>query len=45
LADMEKYNTATLLGWRVLRCTPRQINKQTTRVMQLLEDAIWKAPT
>ena len=23
--DMEKYNTATLLGWRVLRFTPSQI--------------------
>lgn len=22
LGDMEKYNSATLLGWRVLRCTP-----------------------
>lgn len=22
LADMEKYNRAVILGWRVLRCTP-----------------------
>lgn len=24
--DMEKYNTATAEGWKVLRCTPQQIN-------------------
>lgn len=24
LADMEKYNEATLRGWRVYRCTPEQ---------------------
>lgn len=26
-ADCEKYNTATTLGWRVLRVTPRQIHQ------------------
>jgi len=26
LADLEKYNAATLAGWRVLRFTPEQIN-------------------
>jgi len=25
IADMEKYNTATMMGWRVLRFTPEQI--------------------
>jgi very-short-patch-repair endonuclease len=25
LKDMEKYNEATLLGWRVLRVTPEQV--------------------
>jgi hypothetical protein len=25
IADMEKYNTATMMGWRVLRCTPEQV--------------------
>lgn len=25
LKDIEKYNTATILGWRVLRCTPKEI--------------------
>lgn len=24
VADMQKYNTATLMGWRVLRYTPQQ---------------------
>lgn len=24
--DMEKYNAATLLGWRVLRYTPKHVN-------------------
>lgn len=26
-ADMEKYNTATLMGWSVLRYTPQQVDK------------------
>lgn len=26
IADMEKYNEATILGWRILRCTPQQLN-------------------
>lgn len=26
LRDMEKLNLAVLLGWRVLRCTPEQMN-------------------
>jgi len=25
LGDMEKYNEATLLGWKVYRCTPDQV--------------------
>ena len=25
IADMEKYNHAALLGWRVLRFTPQQV--------------------
>lgn len=25
IADMEKYNTATIMGYRVLRCTPGQL--------------------
>lgn len=27
--DMEKYNTAVCLGWRVLRFTPSQVNDGT----------------
>ena len=27
ISDMEKYNHATLLGWRVLRFTPQQVLK------------------
>lgn len=27
--DLEKYNTATLHGWRVLRFTPQQVNDGT----------------
>lgn len=27
IADMEKYNTATSLGWSILRCVPTDINK------------------
>lgn len=27
LGDMEKYNAATLLGWRVIRFTPTQVRK------------------
>lgn len=26
LADMEKYNAAAILGWRVLRCVPKQLS-------------------
>ena len=30
LKDMEKYNEATRLGWRVLRCTPSTLLSDTT---------------
>jgi very-short-patch-repair endonuclease len=29
IADMEKYNTAVMLGWKVLRFTPSQVNDGT----------------
>lgn len=35
LADIEKYNAATLLGWKVFRCTPQMINNG--EVIALLE--------
>ena len=30
LNDMEKYNTATLMGWRVFRCTPETLCTNAT---------------
>jgi very-short-patch-repair endonuclease len=36
IKDMEKYNTATLLGWRLLRFTPQQVLDGTARA-QLAE--------
>lgn len=36
--DMEKYNQATLLGWRVLRVTPKQIADGSA--LSLVEQAI-----
>lgn len=38
LGDMEKYNTATIMGWRVLRTTPDRLMKRET--FELLNSAI-----
>lgn len=38
LGDMEKYNTATLMGWRVFRTTPDDLYKMAT--INLLQQAI-----
>lgn len=38
IKDMEKYNQATLLGWRVLRVTPKQIADGSA--LTLVEQAI-----
>jgi len=40
LRDIEKYNTATLQGWRVLRCTPQTFAELLPRVrdLQIEED-------
>lgn len=38
LNDMEKYNTATLMGWRVFRTTPDELCTNAT--LQLLREAI-----
>jgi hypothetical protein len=27
LADIQKYNTATLMGWRIIRVTPQMVEK------------------
>lgn len=37
-ADCEKYNAATLLGWRVLRCTAKTIKSGT--ILNDIEEAI-----
>ena len=38
--DMEKYNVATMLGWRVLRFTPAQVMKGEAKafIEQYMED-------
>jgi hypothetical protein len=41
LGDIEKYNTATLMGWRVFRTTPTDLYRTAT--VNLLKSAI-KAP-
>ena len=38
LGDMEKYNNATLLGWRVFRTTPNELYSKKT--LLLLKNAI-----
>lgn len=38
LKDMEKYNEAARLGWRVMRCTPATLDTLST--VHLIADAI-----
>ena len=38
LNDMEKYNTATLMGWRVFRTTPDDLYRKKT--LDLIKNAI-----
>jgi hypothetical protein len=38
LGDIEKYNTATLMGWRVFRTTPSELLR--TKTVELLKTAI-----
>lgn len=38
LGDMEKYNTATLMGWRVFRTTPDDLLKMVT--LNMVQQAI-----
>ncbi len=38
LGDIEKYNTATLMGWRVFRTTPTELVRTAT--LKLLKTAI-----
>lgn len=39
LGDMEKYNAAAVMGWRVLRCTPDSLVSLAT--LRLLKQAIY----
>lgn len=41
LKDMEKYNEAARLGWRVLRCTPSTL--ETLATVHLIGDALTPA--
>jgi hypothetical protein len=36
IRDIEKYNAATLLGWRVLRCVPEKLSEGIANVALLL---------
>lgn len=38
VSDMEKYNTGTLLGWRIFRVTPENLLK--TETLEMLKQAI-----
>ena len=42
LGDIEKYNQATLLGWRLFRVTPQNLLRTST--MQILRQAINTTP-
>ena len=45
MKDMEKYNSLALCGWRLLRFTPKQIKRETNRVLALIEAALCLKPT
>lgn len=36
LADIEKYNAAAVMGWRVLRCTPETLVSEATVSMLVI---------
>lgn len=38
LNDMEKYNTASVMGWRVLRTTPDEL--RTFKTIQMIKEAM-----
>jgi hypothetical protein len=38
--DMEKYNTAMLEGWRVIRVTPTEVKQNDGRAITLIEQAM-----
>ena len=43
-ADVEKYNCATVEGWRVLRCTARMLHSDPSAFIGLLSDALEATP-
>ncbi len=43
-ADVEKYNCATVEGWRVLRCTARMLDRDPSAFIGLLSDALEATP-
>jgi very-short-patch-repair endonuclease len=42
LADMEKYNTAAMMGWKVLRCTTTQM--ESGEAFEMVHKALYKLP-
>lgn len=48
IADLEKYNEATLLGWKVLRFTPQQVKSgiayDTLKILLISNPAITPPP-
>lgn len=38
--DMEKYNAAAALGWRIIRCTPTTLNSNATLTL-IKETLLW----
>lgn len=40
MADMEKYNAATLFGWKLLRFTPRQVEMDEDRCIAMIRDLL-----
>lgn len=42
LKDMEKYNRATMLGWRVVRCTPQTLTHPET--LEMVRGLVSSAP-
>lgn len=41
LGDMEKYNAAAVMGWKVLRCTPKELN--TARMIEMIRNCIYES--
>jgi len=44
LRDMEKYNAAAMLGWRILRYPPRKLAQAVLDIQQLLGQTVCERP-